>query len=92
MTIKDLLDEYAECYRVVDNCEDDGYGCKMCLEERERMAEIIKEIEASVRREVIEDILNIPKQEGRVHILKSISVYDIKEYALSIGIDLTTNH
>lgn len=57
MTTKELLDEYAGCYRVVDNCEGDGYGCKMCLEDRERMEEIEKDLEASIREEVVEDIL-----------------------------------
>ena len=45
-----------------------------------------KELEASIRKEVVEDILNIPKQNGRVHTLKSISTYEIEEYALSKGI------
>lgn len=80
MTIKELLDEYAGAYRVVDNCEDDGYGCKMCLEDRERMQEIEKELEASIRKEVVEELHNyMESEEGRDL---------VSEYALSKGIDI----
>lgn len=79
---KELLDEYSGCYRVVDNCEDDGYGCKMCLEDRERMQEIIQELEASIRKEVINGIINCG--------VSSDCIYynEIEEYALSKGIDI----
>ena len=81
MTTKDYLDEYAELWEVQHK------GSEDTVERNYRkLEELAKELEASIRKEVVEDILNIPKQNGRVHTLKSISTYEIEEYALSKGI------
>lgn len=96
MTTKNYLDEYAGCHRVVDNCEDDGYGCKMCLEDRERMQEIIKELEASIRREVLQEVYEgihmfdfYKRIDDDVKRLLNIEFKDsVKRFALSKGITL----
>ena len=62
MKTKDYLDEYAGCYRAVDNCSDSIGGvedCHICKEDKERMQEIEKELEASIRKEVVEDIIHM---------------------------------
>ena len=68
MTTRELLDEYAGCYRAVDNCSDSIGGvedCHICKEDKERMQEIIKELEASIRKEVVEQVETfISKNEG----------------------------
>ncbi len=85
MTTKTLLDEYAGAYRAVDNCSDSIGGvedCHICKEDRERMQEIIQELEASIRKEVINGIINCG--------VSSDCIYynEIEEYALSKGIDI----
>ena len=78
MKTRDYLDEYAnEAYRKSWN----GGG-----EITERMQEIIKELEASIRKEAVESILEM----GEIHMNDGMWVYHgkIKEYALSKGITL----
>lgn len=53
MKLKDLFEEYGAIRTGVINCDDEG--CKICIEDKERMAEIIKEVEASIRKEVVEE-------------------------------------
>jgi len=56
MTTKDYLDEYAGAYRAVDNCSDSLGGvedCHICKEDKERMQEIIQELEASIRKDTV---------------------------------------
>lgn len=53
-----LLDEYAGCYRVVDSCrQEEKYGkpCLTCLADINRMQEIIKELEASIRKDAYKE-------------------------------------
>lgn len=66
MKTKDLLDDYAGCSREIDNCVcTDDFGCKVCKEDTERMQEIIQELEASIRKEVVEQVETfINKNEG----------------------------
>lgn len=63
-----LLDEYAGCYRVVDSCrQEEKYGkpCLTCLADINRMQEIEKELETSIRKEVVEQVETfINKNEG----------------------------
>lgn len=59
MTTKELLDEYAGCYRVVDSCrQEEKYGkpCLTCLADINRMQEIEKELEASIRKDTIAEM------------------------------------
>ena len=56
MTTKTLLDEYAGCFRVVDNCESDAYICEMCKGDEKRMQEIAQELEASIRKDTIAEM------------------------------------
>lgn len=59
MTTKELLDEYAGCYRVVDSCrQEEKYGkpCLTCLADINRMQEIEKELETSIRKEVYAEL------------------------------------
>ena len=43
-TIEEMFDEYAGCFRAVDECLLEGEGCNMCVEDKERMQEIIQEV------------------------------------------------
>lgn len=61
MTTKELLDEYGAIYLkttfCMGNCQDnDVNGCKQL---KKRQQEIIKEIEASIRKEVVEEVVYI---------------------------------
>ena len=60
MTIQELFDEYAGAYKAWDNCIcTDDFGCKICIEDEGRMSEIIQEVEALVRKEVVEEIYSM---------------------------------
>lgn len=57
MTIQELFEEYAGAYKQVDDCEYiDGIGCKICTEDKERMGQIIQEVEALVRKETVNEL------------------------------------
>ena len=92
MTTRELLDEYAGCYRAVDNCSDSIGGvedCHICKEDKERMQEIIKELETSIRKEVYEDLCNNAKtSEGDEWVMHTKLIEWVKGYALSKGIDI----
>ena len=63
MTIKDLLDEYAGAYKAWDNCNGSEEKCLLCKEDKQRMAEIISEVETLIRKETIEEITEYAKKE-----------------------------
>lgn len=92
MTTKELLDEYACSYRVVDSCrQEEKYGkpCLTCQADTERMQEIEKELEASIRKEVYEDLCNNAKtSEGDEWVMHTKLIEWVKGYALSKGIDI----
>ena len=81
MTTKTLLDEYAGCFRVVDNCESDAYICEMCKEDKERMQEIIKELEASIRKELLVDLKDFMTLENGQNI--ALTPFGVESFALS---------
>lgn len=82
-TVEELFEEYAGAYRSVDECLFEGEDCQMCVEDKEKMIEIIKEVKQQVRREVVEEIYNLfPRP------MWTVSANSIKEYALSKGITL----
>lgn len=89
MNIEDLFNEYAGCYRVVDNCEDDGYGCKMCEADNKRMKEIIKEVEALVRKETLLFLLErMSELSVREPLPKHLTALDIHIFAKEQGITI----
>lgn len=89
MTIKEMFDEYAGAYMQVNGCPKDAPNCKMCVEDTERMAEIIKELEASIRKDTIEDILKSTRTVIKdCFEVEEIFVGDIREYAKANGINL----
>lgn len=85
-TVKGLLDEYAELYK-----------SRMKGTIGERQQEIVKELEASIRKEVVADILEIAHRDGKefyfgagadISVNLTKLVMSIRKYALSKGITL----
>lgn len=60
MTIKELFDEYKQFARETDpDVSHNPNDCTDCKIMKERMADIIQEVEALVRKETIEEILTL---------------------------------
>ncbi len=88
MTTKELFDEYAN---IIYNLRVDP-KYHYCATGR-TLEGIIQEVEALVRKETIEDILNVIQEEGLTGVINNkwcdiISVKEIKEYAQSKGVTL----
>lgn len=82
MTIKELFDEYKQFARETDpDVSHNPNDCTDCKIMKERMADIIQEVEALVRKETIEEILTLEYK-------KYIAPAEIIEYAQSKGITL----
>lgn len=60
-TIEELFDEYAGCFRAVDECLLEGEGCNMCLEDKERMQEIIQEVTKQIQSDLLKEVLKPEK-------------------------------
>ena len=55
-TIEELFDEYAGCFRAVDECLLEGEGCNMCVEDKERMQEIIQEVTKQIQSDLLKEV------------------------------------
>lgn len=88
-----LFDEYAGAYKAWDNCIcTDDFGCKICIEDEGRMAEIIQEVETLVRKETLEGVSEYAKKEYlKIGVPSKAGdfLYEaIRNYAQSKGITL----
>lgn len=84
MTIKKLFDEYRQLSILNSGSSDEAY--EMYSTRKERMAEIISEIETLIRKETIEEILKLGEINGGIY--SSTWEDKIEDYALSKGIKL----
>lgn len=87
MTTKELLEEL----RYIPSglgCMDTG--CEGCAYEEKERERLEKEIEASIRKEVLEDILELREAvyEDLIGDYQAVTVGNIVDYALSKGITL----
>lgn len=96
---RELFDEYAMCYREVNNCEVDGLenGCPECKEDKERMQEIIQEVTKQIQSDLLKEVIhNIQSQFRFTRDIPStefnqgleISIKNIKKLAEEKGIEL----
>lgn len=97
MKIQELFEDYGWCFSAVSNCKNNVNGfCKSCEQDKERMAEIIQEVEALVRKETIEEIYKgiqifdyTNKMDHDVKKILEIMIKEgIKKHAQSKGITL----
>ena len=88
MTTKELLDEYTRLQKECDDASDHNYWDDTYYKREERKQEIIKELEASIRKEVVTDMADFLGNKDYEE-LSNKSVFEwCKEYALSVGITL----
>lgn len=82
MTIEELFEEYKQFARETEpDVSHNPNDCTDCKIMKERMADIIQEVEALVRKETIKDILALEYQ-------KYIAPAEIIDYAQSKGITI----
>lgn len=85
MKTKELLDEYKELTIKVYDAERNDYWDKEVKNQKNRIEEIIQELETSIRKEVVGDILELGKVHGGIY--DATWEAKIKNYALSKGIN-----
>ncbi len=85
-TIEELFEEYAGCYRAVDECLKE-LTCPMCKEDKERMKEIIQEVTKQIQSDILKEVMKL-QQELNVdgNYFDVISPDNIKKLAEEKGI------
>lgn len=83
LELRELFEEYAGCFRGVDECLPEGEYCALCVEDKERMQEIIQEVTKQIQSELLKEVLELTEgtEDELVYCIKQLDGDDIRKLA-----------